>query len=102
MRELFDRIKWYLATVVGISVSATALGMTVDRPAFYLGDVKPLEEQIAMNTNQVGCMHLDILQAQVFAAEDRYNANKTQSNLDRLRDARLRLSRAKEKGYVCS
>ena len=102
MKEFFERFKYWIAAVLFLMSAGTTLGMTVDRPAFYLGDVKPLEDQLAMNTNQVGCMHLDILQQQLWAAEDRYTANKTQTNLDRLRQARLRLRRALEKGYVCS
>ena len=100
MRDLFDRFKWWVVTIAAIMASTTALGYTIDRPA-WKSELNTIEEQVAGNTNQVGCMHLDILQAQVWAAEDRYNANKNQSNLDRLRQARLRLRRALEKGYVC-
>ena len=101
MRDFFDRFKWWVATVAAIMASTTALGYTIDRPAWYEGDLKPLEEQVAMNATQIGCMHLDLLQQQVWNAEDRYAANKTQENLNRLRQARLRLQRAAAKGYVC-
>ena len=101
MKEFLERYKIMLGFATLFVASLGTVGYTVDRPAFYLGDVRPLELQVAGNTNAVGCMHLDILTQQVWDAEDRYNANKNQSNLDRLRQARLRLRRALEKGYVC-
>ena len=100
MRDFFDRFKYWVGGLLFVMASSTTLGMTVDRPA-WKSELNTIEEQVAGNTNQVGCMNLNLLQNMVWAAEDRYNANKTQSNLERLREVRLRLRRAIEKGYVC-
>lgn len=100
MREFFERFKWWVVSIAAVMASTTALGYTVDRPA-WKSELDAIEEQVAGNTNQVGCMHQDLLQQQVWDAEDRYNANKNEATLARLRQARLRLQRAKEKGYVC-
>jgi len=91
-RQVVTDFKFWLVTVVAILGGLTALGATVDRPA-WKSEVSAIEYRVAGNERAFVQMQIDQLLQSIWAMEDRYAKSPNPDLRIRIRQAKAALMR---------
>ena len=96
LKELANGVKFWIAFAVVVIGSLTAVGATVDRPAWF-SEVNAIAEDVAANSKAILQNETDAVQRRVWDQEDRQKTTPTEDGLRRLRELREQLRRLLER-----
>ncbi len=96
LKELAKRTEVLIGAAVLVIGSLTAVGATIDRPAWF-SEVSAIAEDVAANSKAILQNEVDAVQRRVWDQEDRQTSSPTEDGKRRLRELREQLRRLLER-----